>query len=432
MRELFGGGVLSDIDGPTGDWMGGYIPEDDHERVRAAVRRAVGSRTTFDLEHRVRLADGGVGWVQSRAVPFFDEAGTLVEWVGSANDVTLRKRAEHALRDSEERLRALIEGVPQFVWRAAEGGDWTWSSPQWSAYTGLNEGESRGIGWLAAVHPDDREKAGGISAATAGTVPLDMELRLREASSGAYRWFQARALPVKDERGGVVEWLGTSTDVDDLRRLRERQAILVAELQHRTRNLLGMVRSLADTILRTDRGLEGFSAEFADRLDALARVQGLLSRLGEGGQIAFDDLLGAELAAAGAPEGDPARVALDGPSGVPLRSRTVQTFALALHELATNANKYGAFSQPNGRLLVRWRLDRTEGSAEPWLTVDWHESGVAMPAEGTTPRGGGAGRILIEQALPYELGAKTSFVMAADGVRCSIALPVSSRTLVEG
>ncbi|MGI4765361.1 MAG: sensor histidine kinase, partial [Janthinobacterium lividum] len=247
---------------------------------------------------------------------------------------------------------------------------------------------------------------------------------------GAFRWFQARALPVKDKGGAVVEWLGTSTDVDDLRQLRERQTILVAELQHRTRNLLGVVRATASTILRTSPGLEDFAADFQDRLGALARVQGLLSRLGDGEQVTFDDLIRTELSAAGAPKDDAARVLLDGPPDVFLRSRTVQTFALALHELATNAAKYGALKQPNGRLEVRWRLETQDGSAERWLHVDWRESGVVMPPDGDAPQGSGAGRVLIEQALPYELGAKTSFVMTPDGVHCSISMAVSNRTSV--
>ena len=428
MRELLGGGVLFDADKPGGDWIDSAIPAEERDRFRAALEQAYRSKGAFDLEHQAVMKGGAIGWVQSRAVPLFDEAGGIVEWFGSANDVTQRRQAEEALRDSEERLRVLIEGVPQFVWRAAEGGDWTWSSPQWGAYTGLTEAESRGTGWLSALHPDDRDRAMVEWQATATLAPFDVELRIREASSGMFRWFQARALPVKGDGGAVVEWLGTSTDVDDLRKLRERQAILVAELQHRTRNLLGVVKATAGTILRTSRSLDDFASDFQDRLGALARVQGMLSRLSEGEQVTFDDLVRTELSAVGAPKDDPDRVLLEGPTDVFLRSRTVQTFALALHELATNAIKYGALRQPEGRLEVRWWLDQRDGSAEPWLHVDWRESGVTIPSDNAAPQGSGAGRVLIEQALPYELGAKTSFFMAPDGVRCSISLPVSNRT----
>ncbi len=429
MRELFGGGVLANTDEPSGDWLGTYIPADERDRVRAAIRQAVDTRSIFDLEHRVLRSDGGVGWVHSRAVGTFDEDGRVTEWLGSANDVTTRNRAETALRHSEERMRVLIEGMPQFVWRAGADGGWTWSSPQWTTYTGLSEGTSHGDGWIGALHPDDRGRARNALVAAMVGGAFDMEVRIRNGATGVHRWFRSRAVPVRGEHGTVVEWLGTSTDVDDLRRLQQRQNVLVAELQHRTRNLLGVVRATADTTLKSSRDLDGFAVEFRDRLGALARVQGLLARLGEGTRVAFDDLLRSELSAVGAPKDEHGRVTLDGPPGVELRSRSVQTLALALHELATNAAKYGAFKQPTGRLAVRWRLERPDGSPEPWLHVEWHESGVAMPAEGGVAQGGGAGRNLIEQALPYELGAKTSFVMAPDGVRCSISLPASGRPM---
>ena len=102
----------------------------------------------------------------------------------------------------------------------------------------------------------------------------------------------------------------------------------------------------------------------------------------------------------------------------------MQTFALALHELATNATKYGALAQREGRLVVRWRRARLAGG--PGLRVEWTEGGVAMPALGAAPQGGGYGRELIERALPYQLGAETTYEMAADGVRCTITLPLSS------
>jgi two-component sensor histidine kinase len=114
-----------------------------------------------------------------------------------------------------------------------------------------------------------------------------------------------------------------------------------------------------------------------------------------------------------------------------LPSRAVQTFALALHELATNATKYGAWASTEGHLDVSWAL---AGEAEGrWLTVEWKESGVrTMPNPNDAPRGGGYGRELIERALPYQLGARTQYRLEADGVRCSIELPVASDTAPDG
>jgi two-component sensor histidine kinase len=203
--------------------------------------------------------------------------------------------------------------------------------------------------------------------------------------------------------------------------MQERQNVMVAELQHRTRNLITVVSALSRQTLKNSTSLNDFGQHFADRLSALSRVQGLLSNLTAGKRVTFDELLGSELKALGAPND---KLTLDGPHGVPLRSATVQTFSLALHELATNALKYGALAAPDGHLTVRWGVTHLDGDG-PRLQVDWRESGV-MTHVGERPRGGGYGRELIEHALPYQLGAETSYEMTSDGVHCTIDVPAST------
>jgi two-component sensor histidine kinase len=95
---------------------------------------------------------------------------------------------------------------------------------------------------------------------------------------------------------------------------------------------------------------------------------------------------------------------------------------MAVHELVTNSVKYGALKQPNGHLTVRWRQEATAENGKPWLHVDWKESGVEMPSSGV---GTEHGRELIERALPYQFGARTTFVLEPDGVHCTISLPTS-------
>lgn len=350
-----------------------------------------------------------------RVLPYRSIDNFIGGTVLTFTDMTATRNAEHALRDSEERLHRLLDGLPQLIWRSGEPGVWTWASPQWTAYTGQRSEEALGLGWLDAVHPDDRDAAHTAWAA-AEADGFEVEFRLRSADDGLWRWFKTRATPVRNSEGRIIEWLGTSTDIDELHNLQERQRLLVAELQHRTRNLLSVVRQVAQRTLQSARDLVDFGQRFRDRLEMLARVQGLLSSLDENDAVHFDELVKSALSAVGTDPGE--RVRLDGPSDVPLRPLAVQMLAMALHELATNAVKHGALGQLGGKLLVAWRIEDID---RPLLLVEWSETGVTIPD--TTPRLG-QGRELIEKALPYQLDAITTFRLDADGVRCTIALPL--------
>ncbi|MCW6511587.1 chemotaxis protein CheB [Lichenifustis flavocetrariae] len=426
MRELSGGGVLRDTGSPDRNWLEHYIPAVDQLRVTAIIREAIQKKGVFDLEHQVRLADGTLGWTHSRAVPLLDDRGRIQEWFGTAADITQHRRTELAVRDSEERQRILIEGVPQLVWRAVDVGHWTWASPQWTAYTGLSEHESLGLGWLASIHLDDRPQVMEAWKSAERLGLFEAECRILWHKRGCYRWFQARATPLRDPGNRIIEWLGTSTDVDDLRTMQESQAVMVAELQHRTRNLIAVVRSVAKHTMDTTSDLETFRLKFNNRLEALARVQGLLSH-SEQERITIATLVRTELEALGTPAMQEHRIKLQGPE-VQLRNANVQTLALGLHELATNATKYGALATDHGRLTVSWTTYEDPVSGRR-LQLHWVEHGIVQPRESVDAlREGGYGRELIERALPYALGARTSFELGDDVVRCSIDLPLGGRT----
>ena len=403
-------------------WLGAIHP-DDLPATQVAFEHAFATGEPPERQQRIRKAGDGWRWHLVRQVPVRDESGAITRWFGAAVDIHESKLAEQAVREAELRLQTLVEGLPQLVWRAVGDGQWTWASPQWTTFTGQAEPDSHDRGWLDPVHPDDRD---GVMAIWAGAIErgeFHADYRILHATEQRYRWFQTRATAVRDDAGEIVEWLGTSTDVDDIRELQERQGVLVAELQHRTRNLMGVVRSMAARTGEASENLDDFLARFRDRLEALARVQGLLSRLGDIDRIAFDELIGTEIKAM---NGASERVTLEGPAGIRLRSSMVQTLAMALHELATNAVKYGALSQPQAELAIRWRMTPPDKRGRPWLHIDWRESGVRMPPPGAAPQGTGQGRELIEKALPYQFGAQTSFELGPDGAHCTLSIPVSA------
>lgn len=125
MRVLMGRGFLADTESPSGAWLGAYIAPDDQPRVIATIQTAIRDRTKFELEHRVRRADGSLGWTASRAVPLLNAEGEIREWLGTASDVTARKEAENSLRESEERFRTVADNISQLAWTCDRLGDVT-------------------------------------------------------------------------------------------------------------------------------------------------------------------------------------------------------------------------------------------------------------------------------------------------------------------
>jgi PAS domain S-box-containing protein len=397
------------------NWQDLIVPEDRDHAVASIERVLDGERVTFEYRIR-RPVDGQIRWLRNTDFPIKNKDGRVTLIGGIGHDFTDAK-------EKELRFRTLVEGVPQLVWRSGDEGAWTWSSPQWTAFTGLSEEASRGLGWIEALHPEDRGSATRAWQVAEQAGAFELEYRIFHADEDRYRWFSTRGSPLKDEDGRIIEWLGTSTDIDDLRRLQDQQQVMVAELQHRTRNLIAVVRSIAQQTMTETGPTPAFNERFSGRMAALARVQGLLSR-SEEEPITIGTLIGMELDALGAPRTDK-RVAIGGPA-VPIRLSVVQTLALALHELGTNARKYGALASDQGQLDVRWHVhDEDRGSRR--LMLEWLETFPPMEITTSRTHGGGYGRQLIQEALPYTLGAKTSFELNQTSLRCTIDMPLERR-----
>jgi two-component system CheB/CheR fusion protein len=399
---------------------------DVYEPVIASLLATTGAgRATRLTDFPVMLREENGDW-EERAFdtawsPIRDEAGMVAGALQTLMEVTDRHRSQQALRESEARFRGLVEGFGQFSWEASADGVIVADSPGWRAHTGQSLDEWRGYGWLEAIHPDDRAdtEAKWRGAVAAGRA-VDSEYRLWHAPSRSWRWSNVRAVPIASPDGKVRRWAGVNIDVSDRRVLRTRLELLVHELQHRTRNLLDVVDGIARQTLEHTGPNEHFVAQFNDRLAALARVQELLVRSDER-RVTIGDIVRLELDALAA-DLEGGRVRLAGPE-VGLRSAVVQTIALAVHELATNARKYGALAGERGTLRVTWNVVDVDGRT--WLHLDWFEDGLG-PARGVPdPRaGGGYGRELIEEALPYALGARTGYRFDGTSVHCEINLPL--------
>jgi two-component sensor histidine kinase len=199
----------------------------------------------------------------------------------------------------------------------------------------------------------------------------------------------------------------------------QHQQAQIADIQHRARNVLATMRSIIRRSGQTAESPEEFASHLEARINALARMQGALT-LDQHSGPEFEDLIRAELTA-NAVRDD--QFSVSGPSWR-LPSRAAETMALTLHELTMNAVKFGAFAVPEGRLAVSWSFDATP----PTWRWRWFESNVRITQ--TAPRRRGFGSELIERLLPYELGAVTRYIIADDGARCEIDLPINERTAV--
>lgn len=331
----------------------------------------------------------------------------------------VRARAEDALRASEERFRQFAVASSAGLWiRDAATLDMEYISPAISTIYGLKAEDMLGSveKWAAAILPEDRRAAlDHLEAARQGESVVH-EFRIQRATDRAFRWLRNTDFPLHDD-GHVQRIGGIAEDVTEAKLMTAHQGVLVAELQHRVRNIMAIIRSMA---LRTADGasdVEDYRALLEGRLLALARVQVLLTRQGNAGG-ALRDIIESEVSVQAAHHG---QFELRGPD-IRLSPKAVEVLTLAFHELATNALKYGAFSAPNGTLRVSWstfeKRDRT------WIALEWIESGA--PSRGPVTRRG-FGSDLIEGRIPYELGGTGKVEIGPGGAHCRLEFPLRLR-----
>jgi PAS domain S-box-containing protein len=416
MYEL-DGQTLGNMSGPLENWQDQYIFPDDRRRVANAIAQATGSKCLLEIEHRFRHPDGSIAWVLSRAVPMLNADGEIIEWFGVASDVTERRRAVEALQEGEERFRQFASAAASGLWiRNAGSLEMEYVSPAMATIHGapgdtLMGGVER---WAALLLPQDRADAlTHVEAARAGTSVVH-EFRIQRQDDHSFRWLRNTHFPLRDAEGEVRRIGGIVEDVTPARLAVEHQGILLAELQHRVRNTLGMIRSIVNRTAKGATSVEDYRERLEGRLLALARVQALLTRTANAG-VSLRGIIESEV---GAQAHHPAQLELDG-SDLLLPPKVAEVLTLAFHELATNALKYGALMVPEGRVRVRWTVSPQDG--EQWLTLDWIESG-GLPPPPASRRGFGSE--LIEARIPYELSGTGKVTIGPEGAHCHMAFPL--------
>ena len=291
MRQLHVRDFLANTEYPSRTWLCEYIHPEDHQYVTAVIKEAVRTQGIFQLEHRVRLADGTWGWTYSRAVPLFDRpGGDIVEWFGAATDITGRKRSEEKLLEAEERFRNLADNIPQLAWIADPGTDGKiyWFSQNWFRYTGTTLEEMQGSGWHKVHHPY-----------YAGQVIRKLEQHVKEGmdwedtfplrgKDGGYRWFLSRMNCIRDESGKVIRIFGTNTDItnqreveDQLRRANQDLESFAYSASHDLQEPLRMITSYSQLLVSSYKGQLDDEAEICVGFitDGTRRMRELLADL---------------------------------------------------------------------------------------------------------------------------------------------------------
>lgn len=366
--------------------------------------------------------------------PVHDDSGTIAGVLNLTVETTARheaqenaRRSEEALKKSTERLdrerrflHAVIDNAPIGI-SIAEGRDGerailNQTARRMTGMVDLTGGLSDRYRHFTAVHPDGRpyeiEDYPTVRVLKTGE-EIPGEEMIYEKDGGRRRWL-VKSTPLLDERGDVVSAITTFWDVEDLRASEETREVLIRELDHRVKNTLAVVQSIAIQTFRGVSGAEEVVESFQNRLQALSRAHNLL---------ALENWKTADLAkvVANVLETPPclARVTGEGPSVV-LQPKQAVAFAMGLHELCTNAIKYGALSGETGSVSVTWGVSDGE---RPELDFIWRESGgptVSPPAHR------GFGSRVIEQVMAQDLGGSVALSFEPSGVVCTIRMPLDT------
>jgi PAS domain S-box-containing protein len=223
---------------------------EDLPRDLALFERLLSHGEPFEIEKRYVRPDGTAAWVQKNASPVIGTAGTLVRVMAIVVDISARKQAEEAAKQSADRFRFMAESMPQKIFTAKPNGDVDYLNQQWTDFTGLSFDDMKARGWSQVVHPEDVEENIRVWKRSLDTgEPFQLEHRFRGAD-GVYRWHLSRAHAMRDASGAITMWIGSNTDIDEVKRTEhalhdanQRKDEFLAMLGHELRNPLAPILS---------------------------------------------------------------------------------------------------------------------------------------------------------------------------------------------
>ncbi|MDQ0463283.1 PAS domain S-box-containing protein [Caulobacter ginsengisoli] len=396
-----------------GDGWRGSIHAEDLPGLDAAFLAATQTQTGFASEVRLTVAAGPEPrWVEIRGEPRLDRDGQLEGWITVANDVHERKLAMAAVQESEARFRLLAENAPVNLWMSDPEGRIVYLNRQQRAFWGAAE-DLAGFKWAERVLDEDRQALyADYDLALENRAAFTVEARYWRVD-GEVRTLRTEANPRFDAAGNFLGMIGVNIDTTDERRAALHQRLLTDELNHRVKNTLATVQSLAAQTLRAYSDPGEAQAMLEGRLMALSAAHNILNRENwEAADLA--DVVAEALHAFDTPGID--RFHTEGPSAR-VAPQTALAVAMVLHELCTNSMKYGALSQDGGRVSVAWG----PGEGDGVLALRWAETG-GPPVRPPSRRGFGS-RLLA--GLASELGAAAAVDYRPGGVVCALRVPLA-------
>jgi PAS domain S-box-containing protein len=397
------------------------VNEETREPVASPVEKVLAAGVIVGLANHTALIgrDGSERPIDDSAAPIRNTTGDIVGVVMVFRDVTAQRKSEYILRESEARKSAILETALDCIITIDHEDRIVEFNPACERTFGYSRTEAMGreMGELI-VPPSLRERhRSGMARylATGEAAVLNRRLELTGMRSDGTEFPVELAITRIPGKGNPL-FTGYLRDITDRKQAEERQHLLRNELNHRVKNTLAIVQSIADQTARATPDPKLFQEAFSARLIAMARVHDILTRRSWSGAEIREM---AESTLAPYRDNNASSVELVG-APLELSSNAAVALSLALNELATNATKYGALSQPSGRVTLKWKeLDDRPG----WLSMTWTERG-GPPVERPTRQG--FGTKLVEM-MSAQLGGKVSFAYEVDGVVCHIEIPSNER-----